>query len=65
MSKSAAEGRPDEESLDVWFDPSTSLDALSELLMPAPAAWFEYFAVGSGVNNVANDSPELALPIRS
>lgn len=53
----------DADSLDVWFDPATSLDALAELLLPPPAGWFEHFAVGPAVNNVANDSPELALPV--
>ena len=52
----------DEDSLEVWFDPATSLDALAELLMPPPAGWFEYFAVGPAVNNVRNDSPDLAAP---
>ena len=53
----------DEDSLDVWLDPTTSLEALAELLTPAPAGWFEHFAVGTGVNSVANDSPALALPV--
>jgi putative SOS response-associated peptidase YedK len=55
----------DEDSLDVWFDPATSLDALAELLGTPPASWFEYFEVGPGVNNVRNDSPDLAAPLRS
>lgn len=55
----------DPDSLNVWFDPSTSLDALSELLLPPPASWFEHFAVSTAVNSVANDSPELAIPALS
>lgn len=53
----------DPDALDVWFDPDTSLEALAELLLPPPASWFEYYAVRTAVNSVANDSPDLALPL--
>lgn len=52
----------DADSVDTWLDPQASIGALEELLLPPPAEWFEHFEVGTGVNSVADDSPELANP---
>jgi putative SOS response-associated peptidase YedK len=39
------------------------ISALRPLLVPAPAADFEAYPVGTLVNNVANEGPELIAPI--
>jgi putative SOS response-associated peptidase YedK len=52
----------DEEGAQVWLDPETRLEALEELLLPPPAAWFTFHPVSDLVNNVANDAPEVAEP---
>ncbi len=53
----------DPDSVDVWLDSETRLEALSELLMAPSASLFEHFAVSDAVNNVRNDGPELAEPM--
>jgi putative SOS response-associated peptidase YedK len=52
------------ERWDAWLDPSSEdLDVVSGLLVPTAAGEMEMFPVGSGVNDVRNDGPELALPL--
>jgi putative SOS response-associated peptidase YedK len=46
-----------------WLDPSNDdLDDLSALLVPAPAELVVLTAVGTAVNDVRNDGPELVEP---
>ena len=53
---------PDAEA--VWLDPEiTDPGMLLSLLVPYPAEVMEAFPVGQGVNAVANDSPQLVLPL--
>jgi len=48
---------------DQWLDPAfDDIEALAELLVPAPDEWFETFVVSSRVNAVANEGPELLEP---
>lgn len=47
-----------------WLDPGNEdLDVVSGLLVPTAAEELEMFPVGPEVNDVRNDSPELALPL--
>jgi putative SOS response-associated peptidase YedK len=52
---------------DEWLDPTpvtgARAAALAELLVPAPDAWFEMFAVSERVNRVLEKGPELVRPI--
>lgn len=50
-------------AVDVWLDPETRLEALSELLMPPSATLFEHYAVSDLVNKVGNEGPEVAQPL--
>jgi putative SOS response-associated peptidase YedK len=53
---------PDAEG--VWLDPEITDPAmLLSLLVPYPAEVMEAFPVGQEVNAVANDSPQLVLPL--
>jgi putative SOS response-associated peptidase YedK len=48
---------------DAWLDPANAdVDALQQLLVPAPAGDFELAPVRPLVNNVANEGPELVEP---
>jgi putative SOS response-associated peptidase YedK len=52
------------EAWDAWLDPANDdVDALQSLLVPAPAALFELVPVGTAVNTVTNDGPELIEPV--
>jgi putative SOS response-associated peptidase YedK len=53
----------DPESIDVWLDPETRLEALAELLMPPSPSLFERYAVSELVNKVGNEGPRLAEPV--
>ncbi len=44
---------------DDWLDPSTDLDSLGTLLVPAPNGLLQLRPVSTLVNRVANNSPEL------
>jgi putative SOS response-associated peptidase YedK len=45
---------------DRWLDPrDTDVDALAELLEPAPGDWFEAYPVSTRVNIADNDGPDL------
>jgi putative SOS response-associated peptidase YedK len=47
-----------------WLDPEEhDVDALAELLRPAPDDWFELWPVAPLVNTAANNGPELVLPV--
>jgi len=47
-----------------WLDPEEDdVDALAELLRPAPDDWFELWPVAPLVNSAANNGPELVLPV--
>jgi putative SOS response-associated peptidase YedK len=51
------------EAWDSWLDRAhDDVPTLRGLLVPAPAVDFEAYPVGTLVNNVANDGPELARP---
>jgi putative SOS response-associated peptidase YedK len=47
-----------------WLDPAAPLERVAELLVSPPSEWFEAYPVGSLVNNVGNEGPDLlaALP---
>jgi putative SOS response-associated peptidase YedK len=47
---------------DTWLDPESELPALERLLRPAPSEWLEAFPVGTLVNDVRRDGPELLEP---
>jgi putative SOS response-associated peptidase YedK len=52
------------EAEDLWLDPEVTDPAfLQALLTPYPAEAMEAYPVGQGVNSVANDSPQLLLPL--
>jgi putative SOS response-associated peptidase YedK len=46
-----------------WLEPSTDAEAVAGLMVPAPSAWFEAFAVSTSVNKVSNDGPHLMDPL--
>jgi putative SOS response-associated peptidase YedK len=46
-----------------WLDPDSRPAAVKELLVPAPASWFDLYPVSTLVNNVRNDGPELLDPL--
>jgi putative SOS response-associated peptidase YedK len=48
-----------------WLDPETSPREAQQLLQTPPSEWFETYPVGSLVNNVRNDGPELLDPLPS
>jgi putative SOS response-associated peptidase YedK len=48
---------------DAWLDPAVGAGGARRLLAPPPSGWFEAFPVGSMVNNVRNDGPELLTPL--
>jgi putative SOS response-associated peptidase YedK len=48
---------------DTWLDPAVGAGVARRLLGPPPSDWFEAFPVGSLVNNVRNDGPELLTPL--
>jgi putative SOS response-associated peptidase YedK len=51
------------EDWDLWLDPETDPARARGLLVAAPSEWFDAYPVGSLVNNVANDSPDLLDPL--
>ncbi len=49
---------------DTWLDPDNDdVDALSELLVPAPESLLQWYAISTAVNRPANNSPELLEPL--
>lgn len=47
-----------------WLDPENhDVEALSRLLVPAPAEWFEAYAVATTVNNARNNRADLVRPV--
>jgi putative SOS response-associated peptidase YedK len=46
---------------DAWLDPGFGADALGLLTVPAPG--LTYYPVSMAVNKVANDGPDLILPL--
>jgi putative SOS response-associated peptidase YedK len=46
-----------------WLDPGVGPAGALELLRSPPSEWFEAYPVGSLVNNVRNDGPELLDPL--
>ncbi len=51
---------------DQWLDPANDdLVAIKGLLVPAPSDGFEAYPVGTRVNGVANEGPELIEPLPS
>jgi putative SOS response-associated peptidase YedK len=51
------------ESYDLWLDGEAPLDRLLALLAAAPAVDLVATAVSTRVNKVANDDPEVLLPL--
>jgi putative SOS response-associated peptidase YedK len=51
------------EDWDTWLDPASEVGVAEALLRTAPSEWFEAYPVGSLVNNVRNDAPELLDPL--
>ncbi len=45
-----------------WLDPTLTMDAARQLLLPYPAEEMEYFAVTPRVNNPSFESPECLVP---
>jgi len=55
-----------ESAWDQWLDPDNhDVEALTQLLVPAPAEWFEAYAVSTAVNNARTNTAELVRPIDS
>jgi len=55
-----------ESAWDQWLDPDDhDVEALTQLLVPAPAEWFEAYAVSTAVNNARTNTAELVRPIDS
>jgi putative SOS response-associated peptidase YedK len=53
-----------DEAVAAWLDPRVvDPDVLTGLLVPAPAAWWETWPVGTRVNNVVNEGSELLDPL--
>ncbi len=53
-----------ESAWEQWLDPDNhDVETLTQLLVPAPAEWFEAYAVSTSVNNARNNSAELVQPI--
>ena len=47
-----------------WLDPEhQDVASLGRLLVPAPAEWFEAYAVSTSVNNARNNSSDLVQPV--
>jgi putative SOS response-associated peptidase YedK len=53
-----------ESAWEEWLDPDNhDVDALSRLLVPAPAEWFEAYTVSTTVNNARNNGSDLVRPL--
>ena len=57
-----------EAAWDCWLDPrpaptAAELDALTDLLVPAPDDWFEAYAVSPRVNQVVDHDADLVRPV--
>ncbi|MCU4178941.1 SOS response-associated peptidase [Bosea sp. BH3] len=48
---------------DAWLDPQATAQQTARLLRPPPDDLLEPVAVGPGVNKVANDGPEVQVPL--
>ena len=53
----------DRDALEVWLDPEADLGHVQSLLRPAPDTSLRMWPVGTAVNKVAADGPELLRPI--
>jgi putative SOS response-associated peptidase YedK len=54
------------ETFDLWLDPDeASADKAFELLKPPGNGVLDFYEIGPAVNKVANDSPEVQLPVRT
>jgi len=47
-----------------WLNPANDRDALMPLLKPYPAEPIAFYRVGTAVNNVRNDGPEVIEPLK-
>ncbi|MDP3320396.1 MAG: SOS response-associated peptidase, partial [Bosea sp. (in: a-proteobacteria)] len=47
---------------DAWLDPATEAQTYSALLRPPPEDLLDMVRIGSAVNKVANDGPEVQAP---
>ncbi len=50
------------QAFDLWLDPATTPDEAETLLRPPPDDLLEIVPIGSAVNKVANDGPEVQAP---
>lgn len=48
---------------ETWLDPATDIEALRDLLVPAPDSLLTMHTVSTDVNNVRNNGPELIEPV--
>lgn len=53
----------DPDDHDAWLDPQSTPQQTARLLKPPPDDLLEAVAIGSAVNKVANDAPEVQLPL--
>ena len=51
------------EDWSAWLDPATDMAEVVKMMVPSPSEWLCAYPVGSRVNNVANDGPDLLDPL--
>jgi putative SOS response-associated peptidase YedK len=51
------------ESYDLWLDPEAALDRVQDLLAGGPGVDLMASAISTRVNKVANDDPEVLIPL--
>jgi len=51
------------DAFEIWLDPDADLGHVRSLLRPAPEEGLRMWPVGTAVNRVASDGPELLAPI--
>ncbi|MFN2418437.1 MAG: SOS response-associated peptidase, partial [Candidatus Limnocylindria bacterium] len=53
----------EQDAFETWLDPDADLGHVRSLLRPAPEEGLRMWPVGTAVNRVASDGPELLAPI--
>lgn len=53
----------DRRDYNAWLDPQATAEQTGRLLKPPPDEMLEAVAIGNTVNKVANDGPEVQLPL--
>jgi putative SOS response-associated peptidase YedK len=51
------------EAWTAWLEPATDMTTVQGLMVPAPSEWFCAYPVGTRVNKVTNDGPDLLDPL--